>query len=118
MIKLQRFCMAAAVALAAGAVFAIDVYRNDFSTRTSDQPLPGGRWFSYTYDPNVTLYHNYGGSSTPASTLPWSDNTQYQDGWAKAYMDSGVMGSPPGFAVATDPEHGSADNYFALFRSS
>ena len=118
MIKLQKFYLAAAVALAAGASFAVDVYRNDFSTRTSDQPLPGDRWFSYTYDPSVTLYHNYGGNATPSSTLPWSDNTQYQDGWAKAYMDSGAMSTPPGFAVATDPDHGSADNYFALFRSS
>ena len=118
MIKLQRFYMATAVALAAGVSFAVDVYRNDFSTRTSEGTLPGERWFSYTYDPSVTLYHNYGGNATPSSTLPWSDNTQYQDGWAKAYMDSGAMSSPPGFAVATDPDHGSADNYFALFRSS
>lgn len=88
MIKLQRFYMATAVALAAGVSFAVDVYRNDFSTRTSEGALPGERWFSYTYDPSVTLYHNYGGNATPSSTLPWSDNAQTQDGWAKAYMDS------------------------------
>ena len=102
MIKLHKFCLAAAIALAAGASFAVDVYRNDFSTRTSAGAIPGDRWFSYTYDPSVTLYHNYGGNATPSSTLPWSDNAQTQDGWAKAYMDSGAMSSPPGFAVATD----------------
>ena len=117
MIKLQRFSMAAAVALAAGAVSAVDVYRNDFSTRTSDQPLPNDRWFLYTYDPSRVLYKNYARNEEPPKAC-WNTNNEYQDGWAKAYMDSATMQNSPAFAVATDSDHGSADNYFALFRSS
>ena len=49
--------LAPALLLAAGG----DIYRNDFSTRTSALPLPGDRWMSYNYRPNTTLYYNYPG---------------------------------------------------------
>ena len=117
MIKQKRFRAAAAVALAVGFVFAVDVYRNDFATRTSVSPLPGDRWFSYAYDPSRVLYKNYARNEEPPNAC-WNTNNEYQDGWAKAYMDSATMQSSPAFAVATDSDHGSADNYFALFRSS
>ena len=117
MIKLQRYYMAAAVALVAGVAFAIDVYRNDFSTRTSEGALPGARWMSYDYIQSRNLYYNYGVSEGLPKVF-WSRKTEYQDGWAKARMDSETMQSPPGFGLATDLDHGSADNPFALFRSS
>ena len=93
-----------------------DIYRNDFSTRTSVLPLPGDRWMSYTYDPNTLLYYNYGGAASSYSM--WELNEQYQDAWGKAWMDDATMEKSPGFALATDPVHGSPGNYFALFRSS
>ena len=88
-----------------------DIYRNDFSTRTSALPLPGDRWMSYDYDPNTQLYINYSWASTYNM---WESNDQYQDAWGKAWMDNAAMENPPGFALATDPVHGSSDNYFAL----
>ena len=117
MIRKHRICLAAAVALSATLLFASDIYRNDFSTRTSATALPGDRWMSYTYDPAHTLYRNYGANEEMPNAC-WSAKADYQDGWAKAYMDSTSMANPPGFAVDTDPDHGSSDNYFALFRSS
>ena len=117
MIKLHKFCMAAAVALAAGAVFAIDVYRNDFGTRTSEGAIPGDRWMSYDYIQSRNLYNNYGSNEGVPNAF-WSRQSEFQDGWVKARMDSETMQSPPGFGLATDPDHGSADNPFALFRSS
>ena len=121
MMKIGNLCgkmagVCAAVA-AASAARAAEIYRNDFSTRTSAVAHPGDRWMSYTYDPAGTLYRNYGsGEEVPKAC--WSNSGEYQDGWAKAYMDSSSMANPPGFAVATDPDHGSSTNYFALFRSS
>ncbi len=112
--KMAVMCMAVA---AGNAAWAVDVYRNDFSTRTSAAALPGDRWMSYTYDPGHTLYRNYASGEVVPNAC-WSNNADFQDGWAKAYMDSATMASPPGFAVATDPVHGSSDNYFALYRSS
>ncbi len=92
-----------------------DIYRNDFSTRTSALPLPGDRWMSYDYDPNTMLYNNYTGASV--NNL-WENNKTYQDAWGKAWMDNATMQQTPGFALATDSVHGSPDNHFALFRSS
>ena len=117
MTRKHRFCLAAAIALSVMASFASDIYRNDFSTRTSAAALPGDRWMSYAYDPERTLYRNYG-AGNPLPQNFWNYSDQMQDGWMKANMDSGTMENPPGFAVATDPVHGSPDNYFALFRSS
>ena len=104
--------LAPALLLAAGG----DIYRNDFSTRTSALPLPGDRWMSYDYDPGTTLYANYGGGASAYSM--WESGDQYQDAWGKAWMDDTTMEKSPGFALATDPVHGSPGNYFALFRSS
>ena len=112
-----RLSIACLAAVMASATLAGDLYRNDFSTRTSAVAHPGDRWMSYTYDPAGTLYRNYGGGEEVPKAC-WSNNGEYQDGWAKAYMDSSSMANPPGFAVATDPDHGSSTNYFALFRSS
>ena len=117
MIRNHMIRLAAAVALSAVLSFADDIYRNDFSTRTSATVLPGDRWMSYTYDPDHTLYRNYP-SNEEVPNACWSKKDEFQDGWAKAYMDSNSMGSPPAFAVATDSDHGSPTNYFALFRSS
>ena len=121
MMKIGNLCgkmagVCAAVA-AASAARAAEIYRNDFSTRTSAVAHPGDRWMSYTYDPAGTLYRNYG-SNEEMPKACWSNNAEFQDGWAKAYMDSDSMANPPGFAVATDSDHGSPSNYFALFRSS
>ena len=113
----MRLAVACAVAVAASATLAEDIYRNDFSTRTSAATLPGDRWMSYDYDPTRTLYRNYG-NGNPLPLNFWNYPDQIQDGWMKAYMDSATMADPPGFAVATDPVHGSSGNYFALFRSS
>ena len=93
-----------------------DIYRNDFSTRTSAAPLPGDRWMSYDYDPNTQLYINYSGGGSAYSM--WESNHLYQDAWGKAWMDDATMANSPGFALATDPVHGSPDNYLAFFRSS
>ena len=93
-----------------------DIYRNDFSTRTSATALPGDRWMSYDYRPNTTLYNNYSGGASTSNMWEYSD--QYQDAWGKAWMDNATMQQSPGFALATDPVHGSPGNYFALFRSS
>ena len=112
-----RLAGVCAAAVAAGAALADDVYRNDFTARTSAAALPGDRWMSYDYDPTCTLYTNYSSNEEPPNAC-WKKEYEFQDGWAKACMDSGTMDSPPGFAVATDPVHGSSDNYFALFRSS
>ena len=92
-----------------------DIYRNDFSSRTSALPLPGDRWMSYDYDPNTSLYINYSGASTYNM---WEKNKEYQDAWGKPWMDNATMQQTPGFVLATDPVHGSPDNYFAIFRSS
>ena len=112
-----RLSIACLAAVAANTTLAADVYRNDFSTRTSVVAHPGDRWMSYDYDPTRTLYRNYG-NGNPLPLNFWNHPEEIQDGWMKAYMDSATMDSPPGFAVATDPVHGSSDNYFALFRSS
>ena len=112
-----RLSIACLAAVMASATLAEDIYRNDFSTRTSAATLPGDRWMSYDYDPERTLYRNYG-NGNPLPLNFWNFPDQIQDGWMKAYMDSATMADPPGFAVATDPVHGSSDNYFALFRSS
>ena len=112
-----RLSIACLAAVAANTTLAAAVYRNDFSTRTSVVAHPGDRWMSYTYDPARTLYRNYGGGEEVPKAC-WSVGGEYQDGWAKAYMDSSSMTYPPGFAVATDSDHGSPSNYFALFRSS
>ena len=93
-----------------------DIYRNDFSTRTSALPLPGDRWMSYDYDPNITLYNNYTGGASTYNM--WESNKTYQDAWGKAWMDDATMANSPGFALATDPVHGSPGNYFAYFRGS
>ena len=55
--------LAALLAVLPGILLAAagDIYRNDFSTRTSALPLPGDRWMSYDYRPNTTLYNNYSG---------------------------------------------------------
>ena len=110
-------CLACVVAAAGSTALAADLYRNDFSMRMSAVALPGDRWMSYTYDPGHTLYRNYASGEVVPNAC-WSNNAEFQDGWAKAYMDSSSMANPPGFAVATDPDHGSSTNYFALFRSS
>ena len=112
-----RLSIACLAAVMASVTVAEDIYRNDFSTRTSAATLPGDRWMSYDYDPTRTLYRNYG-NGNPLPLNFWNYPDQIQDGWMKAYMDSATMADPPGFAVATDPVHGSSDNYFALFRSS
>ena len=121
MMKIGNLCgkivVVCVVAAAGSTALAADLYRNDFSTRTSAVAHPGDRWMSYTYDPTGTLYRNYGGGEEVPKAC-WSVGGEYQDGWAKAYMDSSSMANPPGFAVATDPDHGSSTNYFALFRSS
>ena len=93
-----------------------DIYRNDFSTRTSALPLPGDRWISYDYDLNITLYNNYTGGASTYNM--WESNKTYQDAWGKAWMDDTTMANSPGFAIATDPVHGSPGNYFAYFRGS
>ena len=93
-----------------------DIYRNDFSTRTSATALPGDRWMSYDYRPNTTLYNNYSGGASISNM--WEYTGQYQDAWGKAWLDNATMQQSPGFALATDPVHGSPGNYFALFRSS
>ena len=113
----QVMCTTALAVFAFGSLSAGDFYRNDFSTRTSAAALPGDRWMSYDYDPERTLYRNYG-NGNPLPLNFWNYQDQFQDGWMKAYMDSATMADPPGFAVATDPVHGSSGNYFALFRSS
>jgi len=100
MIRNHMIRLAAAVALSAALSFADDIYRNDFSTRTSATALPGDRWMSYTYDPDHTLYRNYAGNEEVPNAC-WSKKDEFQDGWAKAYMDSNSMGSPPAFAVVT-----------------
>ena len=113
----MRLAGACVAVVAASTALAADLYRNDFSTRTSAVAHPGDRWMSYTYDPGHTLYRNYASGEVVPNAC-WSNNAEFQDGWAKAYMDSSSMANPPGFAVATDPVHGSSTNYFALFRSS
>ena len=112
-----RLSIACLAAVMASVTLAEDIYRNDFSARTSAATLPGDRWMSYDYDPERTLYRNYG-NGNPLPLNFWNYPDQIQDGWMKAYMDSATMADPPGFAVATDPVHGSSGNYFALFRSS
>ena len=42
MIKLQKFCMSVAVALAAGVAFAVDVCRNDMGTAHPEIDAPNG----------------------------------------------------------------------------
>ena len=93
-----------------------DIYRSDFSTRTSALPLPGDRWMSYDYDPNTQLYINYSGGGSTYNM--WESNHLYQDAWGKPWMDNATATNSPGFALATDPVHGSPDNYLAFFRSS
>ena len=61
-----------------------DIYRNDFSTRTSALPLPGDRWMSYDYDPNTQLYINYSGGGSTYNM--WESNHLYQDAWGKPWM--------------------------------
>ena len=95
-----------------------DIYRNDFSTRTSATALPGDRWMSYNYDPGTTLYYNYQYAGGATTSNLWEKSDEYQDAWVRAWMDDATMQYPSGFALATDSVHGSSDNYFALFRSS
>ena len=61
------------------------------------------------------LHQLLGGGSTYDM---WEKNDQYQDAWGKAWMDDATMEKAPGFALATDPVHGSPGNYFAYFRGS
>ena len=68
----QVMCSAALAVFAFGSLSAGDVYRNDFSTRTSAAMLPGDRWMSYDYDPERTLYRNYG-NGNPLPLNFWND---------------------------------------------
>ena len=95
----MRLAVICAAVSAGSAALAAEIYRNDFSTRTSAAALPGDRWMSYTYDPARTLYRNYA-SNEEVPKACWSNSGEYQDGWAKAYMDSSSMTYPPSFAVA------------------
>lgn len=59
-----------------------EVYRNDFSTRTSSKPVPPGRWFEMPYAVG-SLCNNYSGEYTVGKGYNAAD--KIQDGWVKAY---------------------------------
>ena len=63
-----------------------DIYRNDFSTRTSATALPGDRWMSYNYDPGTTLYYNYQYAGGATTSNLWEKSDEYQDAWVRAWM--------------------------------
>lgn len=80
---------AAASALIAVSSSAGVIYQNDFSMRTSKDPVPSGDWQEQAYHVGP-LALNYGGTWGGMAT-PYADASQIQDGWALA----NVMGSNP-----------------------
>lgn len=71
------------------------LYQNDFSTRTSAEPL-GSAWTTYRYAPRVPIAYNFennGISSTGRLTTPYDFWTMSapgkgnQDGWTKCFSD-------------------------------
>ena len=73
--------------LFAAAAFASEVYRNDFSTRTSKNSIADARWHEMTYRCPAPLYYNYTTSDFKSIT-PYSELTRYQDGWVKQYRET------------------------------
>lgn len=122
--KINWYLLGATLAIA-GAGGAKDVFRNDFDVRTSEGAVPENRWISYDYvasDAGEVLYYNYP-VNQDMSKLPYSkgwiypedsSKINYQDYWARAFMDDVNNRNPPGFVCA----YASPGNACACFRSS
>lgn len=79
--------MAAVAALFASAGYGRDHYINDFATRTSVKPMPGGQWYSTAYSTELPAPLAYRFSQTTTNMTPLSaygDLAKMQDGWVMA----------------------------------
>ena len=85
MIRNHMIRLAAAVALSAVLSFADDIYRNDFSTRTSATAIPSGAWRQQEYVTGLLANTNY------AEPFAFTDSIQrMQDYWIKDHVYSSV----------------------------
>ena len=69
--------------LFAAVAFGSEVYKNDFSSRTSKKPVPANRWYETSYRSGASLAYTYGNADY-AEGLPYSKTGEYQDSWVKA----------------------------------
>jgi len=109
----KNMIIALGVAAAAGLSATADtVYKNDFASRTSAEPVPRSDWFVKQYAPGTTpLSFGYDENKSYAANLPYSNAARIQDGWAK------IVGNNKGkqavnFWTRTDKD---ADNPFGCF---
>jgi len=97
----MNIVVAAGVALAGLSLQAETVYKNDFASRTSTEPVPRSDWFTMPYVNSTALFYGYDETLTYTPDLPYSNPSRVQDGWAK------IVGNNPGlqlvnFWVRTD----------------
>ena len=85
----HRLCLifSATVLVAAFTVSASEVYRNDFSTRTSKMPVPDGRWHETSYVKGAVV-NNYDNGGEIDPSVPYASLGDYQDSWFKVYSSS------------------------------
>ena len=108
MMKKLGLCVVACQACLAGAE---TLYRNDFSTRTSADPIPRADWFVKDYAYPAALFFSYANNGMYLPTLPYSNLERVQDGWAKT-MGSNHNAQLVNFRTRTDAD---PENPFASF---
>ena len=105
------YVMAAVAALFASAGYGRDHYINDFATRTSVKPMPGGQWYSTDYVYPASLCYSYSEPADACTPLsPYGDLSKVQDGWT--FSVASTNRGKVEFWARTDPD---SDNPFGCF---
>ena len=100
--KMAVICMAVA---AGNTAWAVDVYRNDFSTRTSAAAIPSGAWRQQDYVTGLLANTNY------ADPFANTHGVQrMQDGWIKDH----VYSSPDNASIANASIYSDNGNNMAV----
>jgi len=87
------------------------MYSNDFSSRTSERPVPRATWFEKTYAWPAALFYSYSAAASYSPEFPYDRFDRVQDGWAKTYGNN-QPNQLVNFWARTDAD---ADNPFACF---
>lgn len=77
-LHLSAFCC-----VAAASAFATEVYRNDFSTRMSEKPVPSDAWVAKPYAAPTSLFYSYSRAGGYSVDLPYGKVDRVQDGWVR-----------------------------------
>jgi len=82
----KRYLPLPLIALASPAVFGGEmVYQNDFSMRTSSQPILSDAWSVKKYAVPASLAYSYSRSSGYSVDLPYGRVDRVQDGWVRLW---------------------------------